>query len=145
MCSFSSPREKCAVDVKAYVTEILWRIVTEAAYQCIHAESQTLALQNLSGNRLSQYSFVYSFILAYIYTYLYLISQTIYSEITISVIMCGTVDIISFSEKWKAMILLHSILEIGFFRVICTNKITWYIGEERTNRWHKYRCLFTTG
>jgi len=19
------------------------------------------------------------------------------------------------------------------------------IGEERTNRWHKYRCLFTTG
>jgi len=86
---FHQQEGKCDVDVKACGTEILWRIVTEAAYQSIHAESQTLALQNLSGNRLSQYSFVYSFIPAYIYTYLYLISQTIYSEITISDICEG--------------------------------------------------------
>lgn len=80
---------KRVVDVKVCVTEILWRIVIEVAYQSIHAGSETLALLNLSGNRLSQYLFVYSFILAYIYTYLYLISQTIYSEITISDIYKG--------------------------------------------------------
>jgi len=67
-----------------------------------HTGSQTLALQNLSGNRLGQYPFVYSFILAYIYTNLYLFSQTIYSEITISDIYKGQyiyIYINLFSEK----------------------------------------------